>query len=44
MPIYEDSDGQMKLRPIFDQENIEKRRKKMGFDSFEEYKHGMQYK
>lgn len=39
--FYEDSDGQTKPRPILDPKNIEKRRKEMGLDSFEEYKKGM---
>lgn len=40
--FYEDSDGQMQPRPIFDPENIERRRKEMGLETFEEYQKGMQ--
>ena len=35
--FYKNSDGQMQVRPIFDSENIERRRKEAGLETFEEY-------
>ena len=40
--FFKDSDGHMHPRPLFDVENIELRRKKVGLGSFREYKKRMQ--
>ena len=39
--FFKDSDGEFKPQLIFEPENIEKRRKEMGLDTFEEYQRGM---